>query len=104
MRVGPCGPDAATMHEETTMNDTRRHWLSWMAAAAAAAAMPTAHAQTQTRALVGFPPGGAIDQTARAIAERARGEIGTIVVENRPGAAGNIAAAALAHSAPDGQT
>lgn len=55
------------------------------------------------RALVGFPPGGAIDTAARIYAEAIR-SAGNVVVENRPGAAGNIAATALAQSKPDGLT
>jgi tripartite-type tricarboxylate transporter receptor subunit TctC len=55
------------------------------------------------KALVGFPPGGAIDTTARVYAETMR-SLGTVIVENRPGAAGNIAAGALAQAKPDGTT
>ena len=54
-------------------------------------------------ALVGFPAGGAIDTTARVYAEAIKG-VGTVLVENRPGAAGNIAGTALAQSKPDGST
>ncbi|MDB5730055.1 MAG: h16 [Noviherbaspirillum sp.] len=49
--------------------------------------------------------GGGADQTARVIAERLGPKIGrTIIVENRPGAGGNIASQYVAHAAPDGLT
>lgn len=55
------------------------------------------------RLLVGFPPGGVSDLVARAIAEKL--ELGQpVVVENRPGAGGNLAAEAVARAAPDGYT
>lgn len=57
------------------------------------------------RWIVGFPAGGAPDLLTRILAQRLELELGqTIVVENRPGAAGNLAAAALARAAPDGLT
>jgi tripartite-type tricarboxylate transporter receptor subunit TctC len=73
-----------------------------------AAASPLARAQgTQqpVRILVGAPAGGTTDTMARSLA----GELGrvlgrTVVVENRPGAGGNIAAELVAKAAPDGNT
>jgi tripartite-type tricarboxylate transporter receptor subunit TctC len=57
------------------------------------------------RWLVGFPPGGAPDLLTRLLARRLEPDLGqSIVVENRPGAGGNLAAAALARAAPDGST
>jgi len=57
------------------------------------------------RILVNFPPGGLLDGTARLIAERSQREgRGPTVVENRPGAGGNIGAAAAARAKPDGRT
>ncbi|MFC7478549.1 Bug family tripartite tricarboxylate transporter substrate binding protein [Dankookia sp. GCM10030260] len=57
------------------------------------------------RWLVGFPPGGAPDLLTRILARRLEQELGQpVVVENRPGAAGNLAASALARAAPDGLT
>jgi tripartite-type tricarboxylate transporter receptor subunit TctC len=53
--------------------------------------------------LVGFPPGGAIDTTARAYGEAMK-SVGIFIVENHAGAAGNIAAAAMAQAKPDGAT
>lgn len=57
------------------------------------------------RWIVGFPAGGAPDLLTRILAQRLEPALGQpVVVENRPGAAGNPAAAALARAAPDGQT
>jgi len=57
------------------------------------------------RMLVGFPPGGTSDILARTLAARLPDILGTqVVVENRPGAGGNIAAEVVAKSPPDGTT
>src|SRR5215813_776814 len=55
--------------------------------------------------LVGFAPGGGIDTMARIMAQELTEQFGyQIVIENRPGAASNIAARAVANAAPDGYT
>lgn len=57
------------------------------------------------RMLVGFPPGGPTDVVARIVGERFAANIGQqVVVDNRPGAAGNIAVEILARAAGDGHT
>jgi tripartite-type tricarboxylate transporter receptor subunit TctC len=57
------------------------------------------------RLLVGFPPGGSTDLAARALADRLTQVLGqAVVVENRSGASGNIAADFVARSTPDGYT
>ena len=57
------------------------------------------------RMMVGFTPGGATDITARVIADKLQLKWGqSVLVENRPGAGGNIAADLVAKSAPDGYT
>ena len=72
----------------------------------AASALP-AFAQTApkpVRLIVPYPPGGPLDIAARALADKVRDSLGVVVVENRPGAGGNIGADAAAKSAPDGTT
>ena len=57
------------------------------------------------RFLVGFPPGGTSDILARTIGQKLAEAMGQqVVIENRPGAGGNIGAEAAAKSAPDGYT
>lgn len=59
--------------------------------------------ERDVRLLVGFSPGGAVDLVARLLAEPLRPVLGqTVVVENRSGASGLIAAEAVAKSPPDG--
>ncbi len=73
--------------------------VTWLATAAAAedfAARPI-------RMIVGFAPGGTTDFVARLVAERASTALGrSIVVENKPGASGAIAAETIAKAEPDG--
>lgn len=58
-----------------------------------------------TRIVVGFPPGGSTDVSARLIAEKMQTTLGTnVIVDNRPGAGGRIAAQGVKESAPDGTT
>jgi len=57
-----------------------------------------------THIVVPFAAGGPIDVTARILAEAVRGTLGTVIVENRPGAGGNIGVGAVAKAAPDGLT
>lgn len=57
------------------------------------------------RLVVPFPPGGGTDHTARAVAQKLTENVNwTIVVENRPGAGGNLGVDLAAKSAPDGYT
>ncbi|MDQ0034532.1 tripartite-type tricarboxylate transporter receptor subunit TctC [Variovorax boronicumulans] len=57
------------------------------------------------RILVGAPAGGSTDTLARSLAVSMGSALGrTVIVENRPGAGGNIAADAVAKAAPDGNT
>ena len=84
--------------------------LLWCTAAfTAAAAMPVATLAQGTHApgrmLVGFPPGGAVDVLGRLFAQQLSDADGRpVIVENRPGAVGQIAAQALKAAAPDGNT
>ncbi len=57
------------------------------------------------RMLVGFAPGGGTDATARAIGTKLADRLGQqIIIDNRPGAAGNIATEITSHATPDGYT
>lgn len=92
----------------------RRPLLQALAAAAVVAATPALQAQSTpiadwpakpVRIIVAFPPGAPGDIVARVVAEK----LGprwkqSLVVENRPGAGGNIGMDAVAKSAPDGYT
>jgi tripartite-type tricarboxylate transporter receptor subunit TctC len=84
------------------MKLTRR---SLLATAAAAAAFPGYAADQPIRISVGFPPGGTTDVLARLVASNLGQKLGrSVIVENRAGASGNIAAQLVARSAPDGAT
>ena len=84
---------------------SRRHALKWLAATASLTAGSAVRAQPRTlRLVVPYPPGGPLDIVARALAERVKDGLGTVVVENRPGAGGNVGADLVAKSAPDGNT
>ncbi len=65
----------------------------------------TAFAQTPIKLLVGFPPGGGTDVIARVLADKLKDQLGTpVVVENKAGAGGQLAAQALKAATPDGNT
>ena len=61
-------------------------------------------AQKPIRLIVPYAAGGPIDVTARVLAERVAATLGPVIIENRPGAGGNIGADAVAKAAPDGLT
>ena len=89
----------------------RRHFsFQLLAAALAGAGAQSSYAAAYNkgrpvRLLVGFPPGGGTDAIARLLAEKMKDSLGTpVVVENRPGAGGQIAAQQLKAAAPDGST
>lgn len=90
---------------------TRRPLLI-LAAAAASLLVPTAwapaRAQTPAarpiRLIVPYAPGGPLDLVARALAAAVKDSLGTVIVENKPGAGGNLGADLAAKAAPDGTT
>ncbi len=90
------------------MSTSRRQLLRTGAAVAATSALaPMAWAQSSQpiRILVGFPPGGGSDAIARLLADRLKNELGaTVLVDNRPGAGGQIAAQMLKSAPADGNT
>jgi len=85
-------------------------WALLFGIFATAVAAGPAHAQTTypdkpIRFVVPFPPGGGADNLARAIVPKASQILGQpIVIENKPGAGGNIGASDVARAAPDGYT
>ncbi|MBI5270324.1 MAG: Twin-arginine translocation pathway signal [Burkholderiales bacterium] len=98
------------------LTPTRRQVLAaTLAMAGAAALLGTGPAAAQgaaqplagktVRLLVGFPAGGGTDAIARILAEQLKDELGaTVIVENKPGAGGQLAAQTLKTAAPDGTT
>ncbi len=90
------------------MSAARIHPLRRTLLTAAALALGgVAHAQVDkpVRILVGFAPGGSADVAARLVGEKMAAELKQpVVVENRPGAGGRIAAEALKNAAADGST
>lgn len=86
---------------------SRRLCLQVAAAAALGlGGLPAALAQDRiTRIVVAFPPGGPVDFVARTLAEQLGKELGRqVIIENRAGANGTIAAEYVARAAPDAQT
>jgi tripartite-type tricarboxylate transporter receptor subunit TctC len=76
-------------------------WVGMLATAAFAQSYPT----RPIRLLVSFPPGGAADIVARMVGQPLAARLGQpVVVENRPGANGNLAGDLVARAAPDGYT
>ena len=100
------------MNPSNTKN-SRRHLLMWTASlclGATAGLHTTAHAQDAwpskpLRLIVPFTPGGVTDTSGRLIAESLGKRLGQqVVVDNKPGASGNIGTALAKGSAPDGYT
>lgn len=94
------------------MNASRRKALKLLASASLASLAVSSpfrataeDSRKPIRLLVGYPPGGPADIVARIIAERLSSVMGRpVVVDNRPGAGGQIAAQALKSAVPDGTT
>jgi tripartite-type tricarboxylate transporter receptor subunit TctC len=86
-------------------NQTRRSMVLAGAALALPAALRAQGDKPPLRVLIGFPPGGATDAIARTVVERLPAELGQpVVVENKPGAGGRLAADALLLAPADGLT
>jgi tripartite-type tricarboxylate transporter receptor subunit TctC len=56
------------------------------------------------RLIVPYAPGGPIDVTARVLAEKVKDSLGPVVIDNKPGAGGNLGVDLVAKAAPDGRT
>ena len=78
----------------------RRLFLAGLALAACTGAF--AQATKPIRLIVPYAPGGPLDVTARALAEQVKDSLGTVIVENKPGAGGNIGSDYVAKATPDG--
>jgi len=98
-----------------SQHDTRRrHWIAAAAGAALTSLAWPSFAQNEAtdaypsrpvRWVVPFPPGGAMDNIARMLGEHLGKKLGqTFVIENKPGAGGNIGADSVAKSDADGYT
>src|SRR5262245_7352401 len=78
---------------------------AWLAPAANAQPAETDYPARTVKIVVSAPAGGGVDIAARIIAEHLRTRLGQpFIVENRPGAAGNTGAEAVATAEPDGYT
>ncbi len=97
-------------HPSKNASQRRRALLGAATATVALGAMPAALAQSgypekTVRFIVNFPPGGPLDILARTLAEKLQASLGQpFVVENKPGAGGNIGADLVAKAPPDGYT
>jgi tripartite-type tricarboxylate transporter receptor subunit TctC len=95
----------------TTAPNPKRHWLMLACASALSLALsaPSALAQAYPnkpiRLVVPFTPGGVTDTSGRLIAEQLSKRLGQqVVVDNKPGASGNIGTQLVASAEPDGYT
>lgn len=82
----------------------RRFCLGLLVSALCCVGAVQAQDKPPLKILVGFPPGGSADVMGRLVANALRHDFSSVVVENRPGAGGRIALAAVKNAKPDGQT
>lgn len=84
-----------------------RHFLLTLLASTTAllgAGQAMAQQQRPIRLVVPYAAGGPIDNTARILAERVKDTLGTVIIDNKPGAGGNIGADVVAKAPADGLT
>ena len=82
----------------------RRALIPTFLALAALSGPAWAQSHGPIRLIVPYAAGGPIDATARILAERVKDTLGPVIIDNKPGAGGNIGADAVAKAAPDGLT
>src|SRR5437868_125875 len=105
--IGRCGNGN---RKRTAMTIPRRQFLALAGAAAALPAVSRiaraqAYPSRQIRLIIGYPPGGSADITARLIAQWLTDRLGqSVIVESRPGGGTNIATEAVINAPPDGYT
>jgi tripartite-type tricarboxylate transporter receptor subunit TctC len=93
------------MKQKMTLEISRRSLLQAVAASGLGAIHLAGLGESRPiRLIVPYAPGGPVDLTARYLAEKVKDNLGPVVVENKPGAGGNIGADAVAKAAPDGLT
>src|SRR5262245_13564134 len=95
------------MHKETRTEETamRKALIAALALVATQAMAQTAFPTRPIALIVGFAPGGGTDIAARIVAKQLATDLGQqVIVENRPGAGGNIATDVVARAIPDGHT
>ncbi len=88
---------------------SRRLFLALVATLGVAAASPAiaqsaAYPSKPIRLIVPYPPGGPLDVAARTLAERLKDSLGNVIVENKPGAGGNLGVDYVAKQPADGYT
>jgi len=89
------------------MGASRRDILRMAAAALAAVPRPAladGYPTRPIRLVLPFPPGGVFDIIGRPWADKVKASLGTVFVDNQPGAGGSLAAQLVAHAEPDGYT
>ena len=87
------------------MTLSRRHLIGAAATTAATLALPAwAQGSGPLKLVVPYAPGGPLDRIARMLADAVKDSLGTVIVENKPGAGGNLAVGQVARAAADGQT
>ncbi len=77
---------------------------TFLASAAATLSLPVFSQPKPIHLVVPYPPGGPLDIVARALADKVKDTLGVVVVDNKPGAGGNLGADLVAKSPPDGST
>lgn len=89
----------------TIQSPSRRQFLAVSAASATACTLPARAAGDVVTLVVSYPVGGGADAMARLLQPKLAEALGqTVVVDNKPGASGTIAAGQVARSTPDGTT